>query len=196
MRLEPGASHVPPVPRRLSCNAVTEDLGQIVQQAAARPDVREAVGGLYARVQAEIDARRPACAVSGRCCRFEDYGHRLFVTTMELAAFVHHLHEARAAGRVRDVAAWDGTGCPFQVSRLCGVHPLRPFGCRMFFCDATATDWQNETYERFHAELRRLHQAMGVPYRYVEWRTALRELGIAPGTREGEAPAETGSHET
>jgi Fe-S-cluster containining protein len=148
---------------------------------------------VYDRVQSEIDARRPTCAVSGRCCRFEEYGHRLFVTTMELAAFVHDLQHARAAGRVREVPAWDGTGCPFQVNRLCGVHPLRPFGCRMFFCDATATDWQNATYERFHAELRQLHEAMGVPYRYVEWRTALRELGIAADNREGKPPGEPGS---
>ena len=49
----------------------------------------------------------------------------------------------------------------------------------MFFCDATSTDWQNETYERFHARLKRLHEELGVPYRYVEWRQALRELGLS-----------------
>ena len=160
---------------------MTEDLGQIVRQAADRPDVRAAVGDLYGRVQAEIDARRPACAVSGRCCRFEKYGHRLFVTTMELAAFVHDLEQARAAGRARQVAEWDGTGCPFQVARLCGVHALRPFGCRMFFCDATSTEWQNETYERFHARLKGLHEELDVPYYYVEWLHALRMAGALEG---------------
>ena len=107
-----------------------------------------AVDAVYRAVQAEIDARRPACAVSGRCCRFEEYGHRLYVTTLELAAFVAATWGSDPNG------AWDGTGCPFQRSKLCTVHAIRPFGCRMFFCDATSTEWQNDAYERFHARLK------------------------------------------
>jgi Fe-S-cluster containining protein len=153
-------------------------LKHIVDIAAARADVRPAVAGVYEDVQRAIDARRPLCVISGRCCRFEEFGHRLFVTTMELAAFVHELAKIYPAPVA---AAWDGTGCPFQANKLCGVHRIRPFGCRMFFCDATATEWQNETYERFHARLKTLHEQLEVPYRYVEWRAALRELGLDAG---------------
>lgn len=155
----------------------TMDLRQAVMSAAARTEVREAIGRLYAELSAEVEARRPVCTISGRCCRFEAYGHRLYVTTLELAAFVQGL-EARDAGRLA-VAAWDGTGCPFQSGKLCGVHPIRPMGCRLFFCDPTSTEWQNELYERLHAGLRRLHESLEVPYCYVEWRYALRELGLA-----------------
>jgi len=150
-----------------------------VLNAAARPDVREAVADLYGAVQREIDPRRPLCVISGRCCRFEEYGHRLFVTTMELATFVHELHQS-SVDRVAQMAEWDGSGCPFQVNKLCGVHAFRPFGCRMFFCDATSTQWQNEQYERFHTELKELHKRLDVPYVYVEWREALRELIGSP----------------
>ena len=156
--------------------AVESQLAQIVREAGARQAVVAAVHALYAEVQRQIDARRPLCAISGRCCRFEEYGHRLFVTTMELAAFVADLP-------ARPTAPWDGTGCPFQVAKLCTVHAIRPFGCRMFFCDATSTAWQNEQYEHFHAELKRLHEALGVPYVYVEWRDALRQLGLARDQR-------------
>ena len=62
---------------------------------------------------------------------------------------------------------------------MCGVHAIRPFGCRMFFCDPTSTDWQNDAYERFHGQLKQLHQTLGVPYFYVEWRQALRAMGWA-----------------
>jgi Fe-S-cluster containining protein len=151
---------------------VSEPLELLVRHAAVRPDVIAAVRELYADVQQQIDARRPLCVMSGRCCRFEEFGHRLFVTTMELAAFVSQLS-------VDPPPPWDGTGCPFQVNKLCTVHTIRPFGCRMFFCDATAALWQNEQYEVFHARLKRLHEQMGVPYRYVEWRDALRQLGLA-----------------
>jgi Fe-S-cluster containining protein len=150
-------------------------LAQHVRSAAARPDVRDAVGRVYTDLQREIDARRPICSASGRCCRFEESGHRLYVSTLELAAFVGGLGE-----RQQPVEAWDGTGCPLQVAKLCSVHAIRPFGCRMFFCDATSTAWQNERYEQFHAELKRLHESLDVPYFYVEWRQALVTLGLAP----------------
>ncbi|HZL35502.1 MAG TPA: hypothetical protein VFC78_09345, partial [Tepidisphaeraceae bacterium] len=69
-------------------------------------------------------------------------------------------------------------GCPFQIAGLCTAHPIRPFGCRLFFCDATSTAWQHELYEQLHGQLRRLHDELAVPYHYVEWRFALRALGI------------------
>ena len=149
--------------------AFEEALRDAVRAAATRADVRDAVQAVYADVAAEVDRRRPVCVISGKCCRFEEYGHRLYVTTLELAAFVRDLQPTPPT-------AWDGTGCPFQVKKLCTVHAARPFGCRMFFCDATSTEWQNQAYETFHARLKRLHEELGVPYFYVEWRQALRLL--------------------
>ena len=78
----------------------------------------------------------------------------------------------------------DHGGCPFQRDKLCTVHAVRPFGCRIFFCDPTSTDWQTAAYERHHAELKRLHERLGVPYFYLEWRQALRVLWMN-GTPEG-----------
>ena len=153
-----------------------EELSRAVSEAAGRAEVRAAVGEVYAQVQREVERRRPVCVISGRCCRFEEYGHRLFVTTAELATFVHDLGERR----LREAGgAWDGTGCPFQSNKMCGVHASRPFGCRMFFCDATSTQWQNEQYERFHARLKAMHGELGVPYFYVEWRRGLEALGLS-----------------
>jgi Fe-S-cluster containining protein len=149
------------------------DLRDAVRAASNRAEVGAAVDALYREVEGEIDARRPLCVVSGKCCRFEEYGHRLYVTTLELASFVRQ-HSAAPD------ATWDGTGCPFQRSKLCTVHSIRPFGCRMFFCDATSTQWQNDAYERFHDQLKRVHAELNVPYYYVEWRTALQILGLAP----------------
>lgn len=142
---------------------------EAVEAAATRADAVAAVAALYADVAREIEARRPVCVVSGRCCRFEEYGHRLYVTTLEMAKFVGDLPRASRP------LSTDPGGCPFQVAKLCTVHAQRPFGCRMFFCDATSTEWQNAAYERFHARLKALHEELGVPYAYVEWREALRQ---------------------
>src|SRR5205085_12556308 len=120
-----------------------EELRTAVTLAASRPDVRLAIEVLYQQLQDAIDLRRPVCIASGRCCRFEEYGHRLFVTTAELAAFVHGFESSdRPPALDAAVYEWNGTGCPFQLAKLCGVHALRPFGCRIFFCDPAATQWQ------------------------------------------------------
>ena len=101
----------------------------------------------------------------------------LLVTTAELAAFMGGFEQGGCPTNVRaSLPQWDGTGCPFQVAKLCGVHALRPFGCRIYFCDPTATQWQNDAYEVFHARLKRVHEELGLPYFYIEWRQALRAL--------------------
>jgi Fe-S-cluster containining protein len=179
-------------------------LREAVMQAADRAPVRDAVRTVYAALQDAIDVRRPICVTSGRCCRFEEFGHRLYVTTMELANFVHEMSlvggpTSVAEGQTPTVPSsaeratislpvfttdngpltTDQSGCPFQIDKLCGVHAIRPFGCRIFFCDETSTQWQHDLYERLHADLRRAHDELAVPYHYVEWRFALRSLGLA-----------------
>jgi Fe-S-cluster containining protein len=152
---------------------MSQGLQELVLQTSRRLDVRPALHAIYDALRREIDNRQPVCSTSGRCCRFEEYGHRLYVTTIELAAFVADLRSSPRQD-------WDGAGCPFQAGGLCSVHSIRPFGCRIFFCDETATQWQNDAYEAFHARLKALHEELNVPYRYVEWRQALRLLDLAP----------------
>jgi len=167
-----------------------ESIRQAVYMASTRAEAIDAVATVYAQLQGEVDQRRPACAVSGRCCRFEEYGHRLFVTTIELGAFVRGLAELPAAQREKlngASADWDRTGCPFQMARLCGVHAIRPFGCRIYFCDPTAQAWQQEVYERLHGKLKGEHERLGIPYFYIEWREALKLL-LGEGMSVGSAP--------
>jgi Fe-S-cluster containining protein len=173
-----------------------DELKQWVVAASMRDEVRQGVRQIYADLQQRIDQRRPVCLVSGRCCRFDEYGHRLYVTTAELAAFVAELPQTSslrqkprasvqaATARLLPLAA-RGTvpqprqgGCIFQDGKLCRVHAIRPMGCRIFFCDATATDWQREVYEHFHARLKELHRDLSIPYAYVEWRLACQKIGL------------------
>ena len=170
--------------------------------------MREAVDRVYAELQSQIDLRRPVCVVSGRCCRFEEFGHRLYVTTLELARFMMDLKvpppqpslvrlsspksgvpgEGKSSVAATPPDASRTGGCMFQLDKLCSVHAIRPFGCRIFFCDASSTEWQRSLYERLHARLRTLHDELGVPYHYVEWRHALAHI-LEPRGAEGLKPA-------
>jgi Fe-S-cluster containining protein len=148
-----------------------------IRLAMQRTDAMDAVRAIYARLQIEVDRRKPLCVASGKCCNFQAYGHRLYVTTLELATFMTDAGATLPTELIAPIAITDA--CPLQQARLCGVHAIRPFGCRIFFCDPTATDWQQTQYELFHAELKQLHERFAIPYQYVEWRFALATLGIA-----------------
>lgn len=156
-----------------------DNLRAAVLTAAARPEVRTRVEQIYSDLAKEIEIRKPLCILSGRCCHFEDFGHRLYVTTAELATFLHGFETEVQSPQLADaIKTWTGKGCPFQLAKLCGVHPMRPFGCRIYFCDETSTDWQNQAYETFHARLKKLHEELAIPYFYTEWRTALQSLSL------------------
>jgi Fe-S-cluster containining protein len=149
------------------------DFKRWVMEAAANAEVRSRVQQLYKDLQARIDLRRPLCELSGRCCNFDRYGHRLYVTTGEMSVFVadYFASQPSITGPAKQGA------CPFQVGKMCRVHSIRPFGCRIFFCDPTSTNWQQEQYENFHAELKVLHRELSIPYAYIEWRQALLAMG-------------------
>ena len=65
-------------------------------------------------------------------------------------------------------------GCPFQVDTLCNAHAMRPLGCRVFFCERGAEEWQHGLYEQCQTRLRTLHETYGIEYAYAEWRASLK----------------------
>jgi hypothetical protein len=147
-------------------------------------EVSRAVGEILRAASEEIAGKGAVCRASGRCCKFEAYGHRLYVTGVELLHFAA-VEEGRGVeggekgGVVRLPQFFAGEkveGCPYQVDNLCTAREGRPLGCRVYFCDESARGWENEVYEKYHALLRGVHERFGVGYRYVEWRAALREL--------------------
>ena len=140
----------------------------------ARPEVRAAVEAIYAEVESELAAIQPRCEMSGRCCRFEEFGHRLFVTTAELATFATAASECEPALTL--LGREDGGGCRFQEMRLCQAHAIRPMGCRLFFCDAAHEDRLQQLFERTHDRLKTVHDELGVEYLYVEWRQGLEAI--------------------
>ncbi len=131
-----------------------------------------------------------ACQQSGRCCRFESFGHRLYMTGLEIAWFRLLVGDPPGTPPVvPPVDSSDPTslpvldvkqdGCPYQVAGACSVHPDRPFACRVFFCQEGSDAWQSEQYEAFQAEIKKLHEELGLPYRYMEWRQGLADAQAA-----------------
>jgi Fe-S-cluster containining protein len=164
-----------------------EDERELVKgwlEAAARAEVRAELEGVYGAAAEAIRERGPACWASGRCCNFEKTGHLLYVTGLEAAYTVRMgraITEKRAKASpnhysLEVVGATSSGACPFQEGNLCGVHEIKPLGCRVYFCDRSAQQWQNELSERLLAEIRAIHERNGIEYRYGEWRGMLRAV--------------------
>ena len=124
------------------------------------------VEALYAELDAEIAGQGPVCRNRGACCRFDRFGHRLFVTPVELAFFL-----ARTDGSARPPGGVDT--CRYHQGGLCTARRGRPTGCRIFFCDPGSRAWQPPLTERTLARLKGLHGRFSLPYAYVDWMAAL-----------------------
>lgn len=127
------------------------------------------MAAFYAELDAAVAAHRPTCWNKGACCKFGEYGHKLFVTNVELAYFVRG-----ERGRWRRPTG--EAACPYQSGGMCNAREHRPMGCRVFFCDPAAQHWQNDEYERQLAKLKAIGERHGVDYRYTEWLSGLAEL--------------------
>ena len=156
---------------------MTDDTEHLLPQrwlaAAGEPSIATELEAVYALVSDQIEARGPACWASGRCCNFESTGHRLYVTGLEAAYTLLRLGPDQRADLTSLTEARARGGCPFQSGRSCTVHTIKPLGCRTYFCDRSAQEWQHLLTERSLESIRRIHDRHDLPYRYGEWRDML-----------------------
>lgn len=156
-----------------------------IVRAGSDGEIARELEGIYGAVAGAITVRGPVCWASGACCNFEGAGHRLYVTGLEAAYALAHMESQKrpTPGAIADARARGG--CPFQIANLCGIHTIKPLGCRVYFCDRTAQQWQQDLCEGALAKIRELHERRAIPYVYAEWRSVLEALTGAPG----DAPA-------
>lgn len=131
------------------------------------PELRERILAVYAEVDAAIAAANPRCEASGRCCRFTEYGHTLFLSHFE-ADILLDTAPPFAKPVTRD-------GCPFQVNDLCTARGERPIGCRVYFCDPDFQEPQFAITEAAIAKLKQLANEFGSGWRYAPLHTFLND---------------------
>src|SRR5437868_14141299 len=107
--------------------------------------IRLQVLELYKEVDREVAHAGPVCVASGRCCRFKEYGHTLFLSNLEAEVLLNG-----APSYERPVSA---EFCPFQKNNLCTAREPRPLGCRIYYCDPSYQETGSQLSEEY---LRRL----------------------------------------
>ncbi len=160
------------------------DLTDHVLPHVGRDDLAERMVRFYDDVDAAIATHAPICRNRGDCCKFDVFGHKLYITAIELAYFLHgmrmpHHSPDDAANRQSptvNLPSSIGRTCPYHVAGRCLARRHRPLGCRIFFCDPDTRGWQEPEYERRLGELKRIGDDLAVDYRYVEWLSAIQLL--------------------
>jgi hypothetical protein len=145
--------------------------------------LRRTVLQLYADVDREVAAAGPVCVASGRCCRFKEYGHDLFVSNLEADVLL-------AGAPSYDPQTVTPDFCPFQKGNLCTAREPRPLGCRVYYCDPNYQQTACELTEKYLRRLKQLADEQGVPWRYAPLHRFLAEPELAR-TDESKSPSET-----
>lgn len=134
--------------------------------------LRTALRVVYDDLAAEIDLAGPGCDLSGRCCRFAEYDHTLFLSGPEAEILL-----ADAPPPVRPLD--DGETCPWQDDRnRCTAREARPLGCRVYFCDPSYQERSHELSEVFLGKLRSIAVQFDRPWNYAPLH---RHLRVATG---------------
>jgi hypothetical protein len=134
---------------------------------------------LYAEVDREVAAAGPLCVASGRCCRFKEWGHTLFLSNLEAAVLL-----ANAPAYDQLVSA---EFCPFQQDKLCTAREPRPLGCRVYFCDPAYQATAQAITEKYLQRLKQIADSGGVPWRYAPLHDFLNHPDTAASTRRADA---------
>ncbi|GEM_PF-823943 len=147
--------------------------------------IRADLIALYEALDRELARIGPRCEISGRCCRFAQYGHMLFLSTVE----AEYLAEAPPPGDV----ARSSQQCPYQQGVLCTARERRPLGCRVFFCDPAYAPFMQEIAERYTRALKAIVAKHGREWCYGPLPAILKTVLEAEGngTTGGCSPAES-----
>jgi hypothetical protein len=114
---------------------------------------------LYQEVDREVAAAGPVCVASGRCCRFKEHGHVLFLSNLEADVLL-----AKAPPYDNPVGP---EFCPFQKGNLCTAREPRPLACRVYYCDPSYQSTGNQISEKYLHRLKELAEQSGVEWRYA-----------------------------
>ena len=122
-------------------------------------ELRQRLLTLYEEADREVAAAGPVCIASGRCCRFKEYGHTLFLSSLEAELLLE------TAPAYEQPASADF--CPFQKDKLCTAREPRPLGCRIYFCDPTYQETGNAISEKYLRKLKDLALELRQEWRYA-----------------------------
>jgi Fe-S-cluster containining protein len=121
-------------------------------------ELRDELRAVYRSADEVVAGAGPVCEASGKCCRFTEYGHTLFLSDLEAALLLESAPPYNSVTR---------HVCPFQVDGLCTARTDRPLGCRVYFCDPSYQDVMPEILESHLRQIKEIADRHGRAWRYA-----------------------------
>ena len=131
-------------------------------------DIIREIGTLYEWLDQTLsrhEAQAGHCFSCGKCCDFDTYGHRLYVTHAEMLYFAAKIGS-------ENLKPMPSGHCPYRIENRCSVHEHRFSGCRTFCCRGDS-DFQNQLTEQALDRIKALSDALDISYAYMDLRQAL-----------------------
>src|SRR4030042_1098154 len=132
------------------------------RDVARNKEIVSRVGKIYKWLDDQTcdkNAKAGACDACCKCCDFESYGHRLYVTTPEILYLADKLGSS-------DFKQMTTGRCSYQVDGKCDIYRYRFAACRIFCCKGNA-EFQSELAEVAIKKFKAICEEFRIPYRYV-----------------------------
>lgn len=124
-------------------------------------ELRRELRVIYKDLARDVALAGPVCDLSGRCCRFKDWDHTLFLSGIEAAVLIE---DAPPPTRPLD----NGATCPWQdKDGRCTARDARPLGCRIYYCDPGYQDRSYELSAEYLGKLRELSNRLDRGWDYA-----------------------------
>lgn len=135
------------------------------------------------QIASQPEGEKGSCRACGKCCDFDKFDHRLFVTTPELMYFKSKLENVIARSFALSLPKGETMKqspflpmqngvCPYNKNGKCSVYDIRFAGCRIFACQGDS-DFQSELSEIVILKFKTLCTEFDLDYRYMDLKTAL-----------------------
>ncbi len=146
--------------------------------------ISKRVAEIYNRLDSQIRENvelAGKCEACGKCCNFDTFDHRLFVSTPELIYLTRQVPGKK-------LKRMPTAKCPYQVNDKCTIHEYRFAGCRIFCCHGDE-DFQSKLSESVLTKFKAVCEKLPIPYRYTDLATALNSFSANTCQSAGESPA-------
>ncbi len=143
----------------------------MVAESRAKNQLLNKVAELYEWLDLELrDEGELAgmCDGCGKCCDFEAFDHRLFVTPPELMYLAANI-------RGENVQPMPESRCPYNIAGECTVYEYRFVSCRIFCCKGDV-DFQSRLSESALEKFKSICIEFEIPYRYTDLATVLENI--------------------
>ncbi len=148
-----------------------------------------AMNELYNQLDRRIASMNLHCANCGQCCNFDNYGHRLYITTLEMLYLTaglnttytqQYTNKELLSGKPygNTISQKLPSSCQLQNTNGCTARLHRPTGCRIFFCKGIDNNLLYELTEQTLSSLRTLHEQFNAPYYYADIRLWLQQRNM------------------